>query len=508
MCGIIGAYGRSLSNFAFEDELALMHHRGPDGAECESQQAFAFGHARLAIVDVEHGQQPFTSPDGQTWLVCNGEIYNHEALRQQYPDYPFATDSDSEVILALYQEHGSAVVDYLDGMFAFAIYDQQRDSLLLARDPIGIKPLYYGWRADTLFFASEIKALQHLVDDIEELPPGHTYSSEDGFSQYYDLQAMLPSIDGYTGPESAPITDLDQIRETLQQAVRKRLMSDVPLGVYLSGGLDSTIVAALVAQELPEVHSFAVGVPESTDLVHAREAARALGTTHHECIYTLDDMLAALPQVIYYLESFDPLLVRSAIPNYFLAELTRQYVTVVLTGEGADELFAGYHYLKEIDSASQLQTELVALTGSLYNCNLQRCDRMTMAHSVEGRVPFLDTDVIALSFRLPTDYKIHGTQQVEKWALRKAFEGLVPDSVLWRRKEQFSKGSGSSSLLEAYAEEHISDADYAAERVRIAEEDGYDITSKEMLLYYREFDKVFNDRAKKLVRLWRGHDVA
>jgi asparagine synthase (glutamine-hydrolysing) len=507
MCGIIGAYGRDLDKTKFDDELALMHHRGPDGAECEVRQAFAFGHARLAIVDVVYGQQPLKSPDERYWMICNGEIYNHEAVRQQFPDYEFSTDTDSEVILPLYEKYGADVVHHLDGMFAFALYDRQEDSLLLARDPIGIKPLYYGWQGDTLYFASEIKAVQHLVDELHELAPGHIYSSQSGFSQYYDLQTMqTPASASPNDDKVSPA--ISAIHNTLREAVRKRLMSDVPLGVYLSGGLDSTIVAALVAQELPEVHSFAVGVPESTDLAHSREAAKALGTTHHECIYTLEDMLEALPQVIYHLESFDPTLVRSAIPNYFLAELTRKHVTVVLTGEGADELFAGYHYLKEIDGDHKLHAELISLTESLYNCNLQRCDRMTMAHSVEGRVPFLDLDVIALSFQLPAEYKIHGTDKIEKWALRKAFEGIVPDSVLWRRKEQFSKGSGSSSLLQNYAEGLIANEEFEIERARIAADDGYDITSKEMLFYYREFDKVFNARAKKLVRLWRGHDVA
>ena len=436
MCGILGAYGAA--EISIQDQLPILKHRGPDHQDTIQVNDVILGHTRLAIVDIEHGQQPLQSPDGRYTLICNGEIYNHKAIRQQMPDYPFQTDTDSEVIIALYQQHGTRAVEMLDGMFGFALYDRQEDTILLARDPIGIKPLYYGWQDDTLYFASEIKSLHHIVDELNEFPPGHYYCGGD-VVQYYDLTNL---------PITAP-PSLQDIRDSLTQAVRKRLMSDVPLGVYLSGGLDSTIIAALVAQEKPDVHSFAVGVEGSSDLENARRAAETLGTNHHEYVYTPEEIQEALPEIIYYLESFDPSLVRSAIPNYFLARMTRKYVTVVLTGEGADELYAGYHYLKRFDD-NMLHDELIQLTATLYNCNLQRCDRMTMAHSIEARVPFLDTEFVALSMCVPKSEKIHPSTQTEKWALRHAFSDILPDHVTWRRKEQFSQGAGSNHTAGGY----------------------------------------------------------
>lgn len=501
MCGILGTHGTNREDDEALD-LSVLSHRGPDHADMVQVNAVKLGHTRLAIVDVAHGQQPLTSPDGRYWLISNGEIYNHQALRQQFPDYPFQTHSDSEIILPLYERYGTRAVEHLDGMFAFALYDTHTDALYMARDPLGIKPLYYGWRDSTLYFASEIKALHRVVESLHEFQPGHWYY--DGqFIRYYDLQARVRQQPATPSP--AP--SLQDIRRTLERAVEKRLMSDVPLGVYLSGGLDSTIIAAIVAQRRPGVHSFAVGIRGSSDLENARVAAQALNTQHHEYIYTVEEMLQALPEVIYHLESFDPLLVRSAIPNYFLARMTRQYVTVVLTGEGADELYAGYHYLKQFDDEHALRAELIALTTTLYNCNLQRCDRMTMAHSIEARVPFLDTEFIDLSMRVPKHHKIEPGSRVEKWALRQAFSDILPANVAWRRKEQFSQGAGSAHILAQLAEEQISDAEYAARTTQIRQQTGIAITSKEMLLYYNEFARFFTDQAAPLVNLWIGENV-
>ncbi len=492
MCGIVGTFGQRQNGL--EASLYTLEHRGPDGSDIKHLPNSTLGHTRLAIIDVEGGQQPLHNPAATRWLICNGEIYNHADLRDSLPDYPYETDSDSEVILALYEQYGTRAAEMLDGMFAFALIDG--DDVYMARDPLGIKPLYYGWDGEMLHFGSEIKALKGKVETIEEFPPGHWFTTRDGLVKYYDLEKI-----GDEARKQKPASIAD-IRETLKKAVRKRLMSDVPVGVYLSGGLDSTIVATLVAQELPNVHSFAVGVEGSEDLKYAREAAKVIGTQHHECVYTEEEMIEALPEIIYHLESFDPLLVRSAIPNYFLARLTREYVTVVLTGEGADELYAGYHYLKE---KSDLHNELVALTSTLYNCNLQRCDRMTMAHSIEGRVPFLDTEFIEMSFSVPLDQKIHGT--VEKWALRKAFEGIVPDDVAWRVKEQFSKGAGSAHMMEAHAEKKYDDVTFAAEQARIEAETGVRIETKETLLCYHEYEKHFGQSGVSLVQLWYGQDV-
>jgi asparagine synthase (glutamine-hydrolysing) len=502
MCGITGSYGESVRGLG--QTLDALEHRGPDGYGVKHLINGTLGHTRLAIIDVWGGDQPLANQDKTQWLVCNGEIYNHEALRDQHPHFPYQTDSDSEVILALFEQHGTDTASMLDGMFAFALV--AGDTFYMARDPLGIKPLYYGYDGDVLHFASEMKALTNKVEKVEEFPPGTWYSNHDGFVRYYDLEQI--GEDAWERAQDKPAT-IQDVRESLWEAVRKRLMSDVPLGVYLSGGLDSTIVSAIVAQELDEVHSFSVGVAGSEDIAHARKAADYLGTIHHEYIYTPHEMMEALSDVIYHLESFDPSLVRSAIPNYFLARMTREYVTVVLTGEGADELYAGYHYLKEhAETPDKLHDELIKLTGTLYNCNLQRCDRMTMAHSIEGRVPFLDTDFIETSLAVPITEKITPNEGIEKWALRKAFEDILPDNVAWRVKEQFSKGAGSSHIIEAIANAKISDAEFEMERQDALRQNGVSIHSKEMLLYYREFVRHFGHEAASLIQVWAGRDVA
>ncbi len=498
MCGIAGVYGNQTALAPLE--LDILKHRGPNHTDSITIDNMYLGHTRLSIVDIDGGDQPIQSPDGRYWLISNGEIYNHSVIREQLSHYDFQTDTDSEVILALYLEYGTEAIQHLDGMFAFAVYDKQLDTIYMGRDPIGIKPMYYGWHDNLMYFASEMKAIQNQVDDLHEFPPGHWYTPEDGFVSYYDLPSVVDDCDQQMS------SDIVAIQTGLRDAVRKRLMSDVPLGVYLSGGLDSTIIAALVAEVNPEVHSFAVGMQHSEDLKNAREAAKILGTNHHEYIYTLDEMIEALPRVIYHLESFDPSLVRSAIPNYFLARMTQQYVTVVLTGEGADELFAGYHYLKEFDDDASLSKELIRLTQTLYNCNLQRCDRMTMAHSIEARVPFLDTDFICLSMGINNDKKIDPDTHIEKWVLRKAFDDIVPDNVAWRTKEQFSKGAGSSEALVQLAEDKCDNSTYTSRVQTIKDEIGVTIQSKEMLMYYDIFSDYFTPSAAQLVQVWVGTD--
>lgn len=495
MCGIVGAYGAKMN---LDNALHRLEHRGPDGYDTAYQYESSLGHTRLAIVDVHGGDQPLHSADGNKLLVCNGEIYNHAALRKVNADYDYSTRSDNEIILALYERYGTDAIHQLNGMFAFALLDE--DKLILARDPLGIKPLYYAWHDDTLYFGSEIKALQGLVDEIHEFPPGHYYSTDEGFVKFYDVIAAA-------GDRPQEPATPEAIRDALTKAVQRRLMSDVPLGVFLSGGLDSSIITGLVAQALPNVHSFAVGVEGSVDLAHARQVAEYVGTQHHEYVYTVDEMIEALPEIIYYLESFDPSLVRSAIPNYFLTRLARQYVTVVLTGEGADELYAGYHYFKDFDDADAIHAEMAHLTDTLYSCNLLRCDRMSMAHSLEARVPFLDTEFIKLSFNVPVEQKLHGEEKVEKWVLRKAFEGLIPDEVLWRVKEQFSKGAGSAHVFDELAEREISDTDFDAECAEIQRETGLALNSKEELYYFRIFRRFFGIPAMGLVKRWRGSDA-
>jgi asparagine synthase (glutamine-hydrolysing) len=431
-------------------------------------------------------------------LICNGEIYNHPELRQRYADYPYQTYSDSEDILAVYAQHHETTTAQLEGMYAFAI--MEGDLLFLARDPLGIKPLYYGSDGTTFYFASEIKALQDIVGAVQEFPPGYVYSSRHGFIQQYDLSAAIEAV-----KPSNVITPFD-VRKQLQHAVHTHLMSEVPLGVFLSGGLDSSIIAALVKQEIPDLHSFSVGVEGSEDLLYARQMARYLGTHHHEYIYTPTEMIAVLPEVIYYLESFDPALVRSAVANYFLARLASQYVKVILSGEGADELYSGYSYLKHIETPQALHTELVASTGELHNRNLQRLDRMTMAHGLEGRVPFLDRQFVEFSFAVPTEFKLYreGALAVEKWILRKAFEDLLPVEVAWREKQKFAEGAGSAHIFEQMAAAEITDEQFQAERQQLLDETGHRIHSKEALYFYRVFRRFFKPSVVPLVGFSRS----
>ncbi|NJL54985.1 asparagine synthetase B, partial [bacterium] len=353
---------------------------------------------------------------------------------------------------------------------------------------------------ECFYFASEIKALQDVVVDVREFPPGYSYSSRRGFVQDYDLQEVIQDV---TRKSPAAISPTD-VREQLSRAVHTHLMSDVPLGVFLSGGLDSSIIAALVKQQIPDLHSFSVGVEDSKDRAYAWRVARHLGTQHHEYIYTSEEMIAILPEVIYYLESFDPALVRSAIANYFLARLASQYVKVILSGEGADELYSGYSYLKQFETPEALHHELVETTAELHNRNLQRLDRMTMAHGLEGRVPFLDRHFVEFSFTVPIEQKLYGSQPVEKWILRKAFEDLLPSEVVWRTKQKFAEGAGSAHIFQQIASAEITDEQFQREEWQIRDETGHRIRSKEELYYYRVFRRFFKASTIPLVGFSRS----
>ncbi|MDX1599937.1 MAG: asparagine synthase B [Anaerolineales bacterium] len=458
MCGIAGVWGG--------DELRTVRrmnqrqaHRGPDGHATHSESGqCTLGHTRLAIIDPEGGDQPLVTPDESALIVANGEVYNHSQLRQRLgPQVDFSTTSDSETVLQWIHNQGDDAVTDLDGMFSVGVLD--REGILLARDPIGIKPLYYGWQHELnerrLYFASEIKALTPFVEEVHEFPPGHYYRTGDDFERYY----QLPGPDA----QDRPVEELaDTLRKRLDAAVKKRLMSDVPLGAFLSGGLDSSITAALAMRHLGELHTFSVGVPGSPDLQAARRVAEHIGSTHHEYKYTAADVRDALPKILVHLESFDRDLVRSAIPTWFCARLAAQHVKVILTGEGADELFAGYTYYKSIQDHNKLQRELQRSVANLHNMNLQRVDRMTMAHGLEGRVPYLDTDFIHSAAAVPPEYKLPrgGNGRVaEKWILRKAFEDLLPDEVVWRDKAQFDEGSGTLSVLDSVIDSLASEFD-------------------------------------------------
>jgi asparagine synthase (glutamine-hydrolysing) len=454
-------------------------HRGPDGEGVHVEHdSGIFGHRRLSIMDPTGGAQPIYNENRSAVIVANGEIYNHRDLRQCLKSsHNFATTSDSETILHLFEEQGAQAVRNLDGMFAFAV--TKDNALFMARDPIGIKPLYYGTyskgdQAEMLYFASELKALADWADNVQEFPAGSYFHSRYGFSTYYRVPRRVPEHD-------TPLDhQLKQLRQTLEEAVVKRLMSDVPLGAFLSGGLDSSLIAAIARRHMDALHTFSVGIEGSPDIKAARLVAKHIDSIHHEYLYTPEEVMAKLPEIVYHLESFDQDLVRSAIPCYFCSRLAADYVKVILTGEGADELFAGYTYYKDIRDAGQLHQELRRSVTALHNINLQRVDRLTMAHGIEGRVPFLDTELIELAQTIPPELKLYheGTdRQIEKWILRQACADLLPPEIIWRDKEQFDEGSGTVDLLPELIRSAAASIDplayaarYPEDRLRSAEE--------------------------------------
>ncbi len=453
---------------------------------------WALGHQRLSIVDVVGGHQPMQAVPEQLYSICNGEIYNFRDLRSRhFQDYAFQTEADSEILLPLFQQFGKDMVQHLEGMYSFVISDGEE--WMAGRDRIGIKPLYYGTTGDTIFFASELKALVDCAERIYEFPSGHYYHSQAGLVPYY----QLPETATFDKKIETIVADIQQV---LTQSVERRLMSDVPVGVFLSGGLDSSIIAALMKQQVSELHSFSVGLPHSPDLKAARLVAEHLGTVHHEYVYSEAEMQAVLSDVIYYLESYDPALVRSAIPCYIVSRLASEHVKVVLSGEGADELFAGYSYFAEYDDPMALHQESTAILRGLHNLNLQRVDRMTMAHSLEGRVPFLDVDFIELCMRIDPQLKLYSSERTEKWLLRKAFEDLLPQEIVWRDKMEFAQGCASSGVLESHAEAAISQQALAE-----ANSQGLPVSTQEELFYYRIFEKHFpHPDAAKVIGRWGG----
>ena len=443
MCGIAGLWS-SFDESSVQEMMDALVHRGPDdqGIYGSVNRGGILGHRRLAIMDPSGGRQPIQRIGEDCAIAANGEIYNFAELRDQLAKHhSFRTQSDSESAVHLFRQVGTETATRLDGMFAIAIADG--DDIYLARDPLGIKPLYYGRRGRSLAFASELKALVGHAADVREFPPGTWFHSRYGFQRYYEVPDCLPA--------NCSLTEhLRNVRSTLEQAVLKRLMSDVPVGAFLSGGLDSSIIAAIARQHLDELHTFSVGIEGSRDIQAARVVARHLDTVHHEYIFSREELVAALPEIIFHLESYDQDLVRSAIPCYFTARLASQFVKVILTGEGADELFAGYAYHRTISCPKQLQQELRRSICSLHNINLQRVDRLTMAHSIEGRVPFLDLDLVRLAQAIPPELKLFKTgnnRLIEKWILRKACQDLLPDEIVWREKEQFDEGSGTTALI-------------------------------------------------------------
>lgn len=491
MCGIFGAFnlGSTTSNH-FEDTLSILTHRGPDDLGKIYGDQYFLGHNRLAIVDVQRGKQPLCDSSSKLYAIANGEIYNHEQWRNRLRgEYDFSTDSDTEILLPLYQKFGPQLPQQLNGMFSFILAKDRE--FLVARDPLGIKPLYYTQSEEGLFFASEIKALIDRGEQIKEFPPGHYYHHDEGLQQYYSL----PEAEFFL--EDVEVI-LEKIRQGLSHSVRKRLMSDVPVGVFLSGGIDSSIIAALMKREVSELHSFSAGFPNSPDLKAARLVSEHLGTIHHEYIYSEAEMLSVLSKVIYHFESYDAAWLRSCIPSYLLSSLASQYVKVVLAGDGADELFAGYSYLADYDDGKALDRELRYLISKYHNSHLQKLDRMTMAHGLEARVPFLDIDFVEMALTIDSNLKLYSNFGIEKYLLRKAFEDYLPPEIVWRDKMEFSHGCASSKVLEAHAESTISDQDFAQARSQ-----GEPISSKEELLYYKIFQQYFpKSIAVDLVGKW------
>lgn len=460
MCGIAGIWGRQDKPFVAEMMQRLVH-RGPDAAGMHSDRQGTLGHRRLSIMDPTGGNQPIYSGDRKRMIIGNGEIYNFPRLRLDLQQrHAFRTRSDTESALHLWEDHATEAAGMLDGMFAVVI--AEGNDLYMARDAIGIKPLYVGTSGDELVFGSELKAMVNLADNVEEFPPGTWYHTRHGYGQFYTVPNR--GIEPRSVEEHCRL-----LRQTLEKAVGKRMMSDVPVGAFLSGGLDSSIIAAMIRRQVDRLHTFSVGIEGSDDLQAARQVAQHIDSIHHEHAFTMDDVVAALPEIIYHLESFDQDLVRSAIPCYFASQLAAQYVKVIHTGEGADELFAGYSYYRGVADDRVLHEELRRSVGSLHNINLQRVDRLTMAHSLEGRVPFLDTEMIELAMTIPASLKLRRDRDgklVEKWVLRKACEDLLPEQIIWRKKAQFDEGSGTVDLVSRGLEKYQPAEGYAAYAAR------------------------------------------
>jgi asparagine synthase (glutamine-hydrolysing) len=477
--------------------MGRMTHRGPDAEGIYEGDGGVLGHRRLSIMDPTGGNQPIHSSDGRRVIVANGEIYNFPVLREDLvPAHRFRTRSDTESALHLYEDLAEEAAGRLDGMYAFAIADGA--DLFVARDPVGIKPLYVGRRDGDLAFASELKALVGVAEEVEEFPPGTFYHTRLGRRRFGALAQRRP--------ESLTVADhAARLREGVERAVVKRLMSDVPVGAFLSGGLDSSIIAALARRHVRHLHTFSVGVEGSRDLEAARRVSRHLGTEHHEYVFTAAEVLAHLPEILFYLESFDQDLVRSAIPCYFTARLAAEHVKVILTGEGADELFAGYRYYTGVAEPDALHEELHRSVASLHNVNLQRVDRLTMAHSIEGRVPFLDVEMIDLAQRIPADLKLRrdGARTVEKWILRKAFDDLLPHDIVWRRKEQFDEGSGTVDVLSAGLDRFMRREDAPA---YVSAHADAQLRSAEEAVFHRLLSEAYEDPAPVLKNVARWAD--
>lgn len=483
MCGIVGVFELKQEADQLRTQVLEMskklRHRGPDWSGIHLSANAILAHERLAIVDPQSGRQPLYSEDKKVILAANGEIYNHQALRKQTPDYAFQTQSDCEVILSLYEQYGADFLDMLNGIFAFALYDETEDRYLIARDHMGIIPLYEGYdEYGNYYVASELKALEGVCKKIAPFPPGHYYDSKLGEKvQWYqrdwtDYDAVKDNV-----------SDKAVLRQALEDSVKRQLMSDVPYGVLLSGGLDSSLTAAIAksyagkriesdsAEDAwyPQLHSFAIGLVGSPDLAASRTVAQKIGTIHHEVTFTVQEGLDAIRDVVYHLETYDITTIRASTPMYLLARVIKSMgIKMVLSGEGADEIFGGYLYFHKAPDAEAFHQETVRKLSKLHLYDNLRANKSLAAWGVEGRVPFLDKEFIDVAMRLnPTD-KMCGGGKIEKHILRETFEDYLPEEVAWRQKEQFSDGVGYDWIdsLKEMVHTVVSDDDLANAKYR------------------------------------------
>lgn len=515
MCGIIGVFELGGRSEALRPQVLEMsrkvRHRGPDWSGIFSTEKAILAHERLAIVDPKSGRQPLLDAAGTIVLSINGEIYNHRDLRKTTPEYQYLTELDSEIILALYKKEGTAFLDKLNGIFAFALYDIENDSYFIARDHMGIIPMYMGWDAEGAFYvASELKALEGQCVRIETFPPGHYIDSRQG------QQCQPWYTREWTSYEAVKDNDvsIDRLRKGLEDAVHRQLMSDVPYGVLLSGGLDSSVIAAVTKRFAskriesndqdqawyPQLHSFAVGLVGSPDLIAARKAAEHIGTVHHEVNFTIQEGLDAIRDVIYHLETYDVTTIRASTPMYLLARVIKSMgIKMVLSGEGSDELFGGYLYFHKAPNAKEFHEETVRKLSKLHLYDCLRANKSLAAWGVEGRVPFLDKEFIDIAMELNPEAKMIREGKIEKWVVRKAFEDYLPESIVWRQKEQFSDGVGYNWIdtLKAQAEEKVSDLELATAETRFPINPPQ---NKEEFLYRSIFEELFpSDAAARTV---------
>ena len=487
MCGIVSIFNIKKQTHELREKALRMsqkiRHRGPDWSGIYCGGSAILAHERLSIVDPESGGQPLFSPDRKVVLAVNGEIYNHQEIRRQYAGrYDFQTGSDCEVILALYHDKGIDFLEDISGIFAFALYDEEKDAFLIARDPIGVIPLYIGYDSDgTVYVASELKALEGQCERYEPFLPGHYYwSKEPGMKRYYHRDWF--EYDAVKNNEAS----VDAIRDTLKDSVRRQLMSDVPYGVLLSGGLDSSVISAIAEKfsehriednsqtraYWPRLHSFAVGLKGAPDLAKAKLVADHIGTVHHEINYTIQEGLDAIRDVIYFIETYDVTTVRASTPMYLLARVIKSMgIKMVLSGEGADEVFGGYLYFHKAPSAKAFHEETVRKLSKLHYYDCLRANKSLSAWGVEGRVPFLDKEFLDVAMRTNPEAKMCPGSTIEKKIVREAFADMLPAEIAWRQKEQFSDGVGYSWIdtLKKITSETVSDEQmaHAAERFPI-----------------------------------------